>query len=291
MAGERPSMRFRHLVRGPTARAGPWAWAAPAGLCGSLPAGCGAGLEVAGFSVPGDAILLLSAGALLKAVVLGLVLLTWERLGRKRRMREHLRRELRYLRQWADTAGVLRKAGLIHDLNALGWAPAELEACVLNGAELKGARLAGCRMRAANLSGADLQGADLDGADLFGADLSQANLTLASLRGANLRGANLEGAALVKAELDHANLHRANLLHADLHGTRLEGVRLERARFAHGEEGLLRQIVHPSVEDWIRARLDERGCYREAAGLTAGEAARGTAAPSSLPPDLRKRRA
>ncbi len=233
-----------------------------AALAAPLPAGCAGALELSAPLTVGDAWAWLAAGALLNAVVLGALLLAWERLTRARRERAALRRELRYLRLWSDPPGILRKVGLLRDLNALGAVPESLEECLLAGADLKGVRLAGCRLRGARLAGADLQGAELSGADLFGADLGEANLAMSALRGADLRGANLEGASLVKAELEHANLRRANLVNADLHGARLDGVLLERARFALRQEGLFQQTVHPSVEDWIRERLDNQGCYR-----------------------------
>lgn len=189
----------------------------------------------------------------------------WERLVRRRRHREALLRELRHLRPWATAEGVLRKAGLLRDLNALGASPPDLDGCELEGADLRGVGLAGCSLRGANLAGANLQGADLDAADLFGATLSGANLALASLRGTNLRGCDLDGAALIKAQLQRANLHRASLVHTNLQGAALEGTRLTLARFLRPEEGGFQLTVHPSVEDWIRARLASDGRYREAA--------------------------
>jgi uncharacterized protein YjbI with pentapeptide repeats len=212
----------------------------------------------------GTLIVLLAAVVLLNTLLTAAVLLAWERLRRTRRLREALRGELRHLRHLATDEGVQRKAGLLRDLNALGAVPAELDGCELERADLRGVRLAGCSLRGARLAGADLQGAVLDGADLFGGVLAGANLSLASLRGANLRGCDLDGAALIKADLQHANLHRANLVHTDLHGAALEGARLNLARFARPEEGAYQLALHPSVEDWIRARLDDEGRYRDA---------------------------
>ena len=37
---------------------------------------------------------------------------------------------------------------------------------------------------------------------------------------------------------------------------------LDKARFGHGDPDPIRQGVHPSVEDWIRARLDSQGCFQ-----------------------------
>jgi uncharacterized protein YjbI with pentapeptide repeats len=211
----------------------------------------------------GTLIVLLAGVVLLNTLLTTALLLAWERMRRSRRLREALRRELRHLRLLATEDGVQRKAGLLRDLNALGAVPEELEDCELERADLRGVRLAGCSLRGARMAGADLQGAVLDGADLFGTGLAGANLALASLRGANLRGCDLDGAALIKTDLRDANLHRADLVHADLHGAILQGARLVQARFARPEEGAYQLTLHPSVEDWIRERLDAEGRYQE----------------------------
>jgi uncharacterized protein YjbI with pentapeptide repeats len=209
------------------------------------------------------ALLALLAGAvLLNAGLTVALLLGWERVRRRGRLREALLRELAHLRPWSGEEGMLRKAGMLRDLNALGAAPAELDGCELEGADLRGVRLSGCSLRGANLAGADLQGAVLDGADCFGAALAGANLALASLRGASLRGCDLDGAMLAKADLEGANLQRASLVHTNLQAARLAGARLSQARFLRPEAGGFQLTVHPSVEDWIRARLDAEGRYR-----------------------------
>ena len=207
--------------------------------------------------------------AVLNGVVLAGILWAHGRLTRRRAAVERLGRELGYLRTWPGPEGVLRKEGLIRNLNALGVAPVELGEAVLAGARLDGADLRGTRLRGADLRGAQLQGAQLAGADLWGAELAEANLSHAGLQGANLRGAGLENATLVKADLSGANLHRANLVNANLEGVRLEGVRLTRARFALREPGLP-PVVHASIEDWVRERLDEAGCYQEPPGAGGG---------------------
>jgi uncharacterized protein YjbI with pentapeptide repeats len=206
---------------------------------------------------------LLAAALLLNGLLTIALLAAWERLGRRRRLREGLLRELAHLRGWATDEGVRRKAGLLRELDALGVPARDLDACELEGADLRGLRLAGCSLRGANLAGADLQGAVLDGSDCFGARLAGANLALASLRGANLRGCELDGAALIKADLAEANLHRASLVHANLHRATLAGARLTLARFLRPEAGGFQLTVHPSVEDWIRARLDAQGRFRD----------------------------
>lgn len=202
-------------------------------------------------------------GFAVNAVLLGALLPVWNRWSEWRRLRDGLLRELRHLLPGETEEARLRKVGLIRDLNDLGWTPSNLEEVMLPGADLRGVRLDGCNLRSAHLAGADLQGASLIGADLFGADLSGANLALSSLRDANLRGCNLEGARLTKARLEGATLRRANLVNADIQGVQLEQVRLDRARFASGGGASFRSRVHPSVEDWIRARLDGKGYYRE----------------------------
>ncbi len=208
-------------------------------------------------------------GFAVNAVLLGALLPVWNRWSEWRRLRDGLLRELRHLLPGESEEARLRKVGLIRDLNDLGWAPTHLEEVMLPGADLRGVRLDGCNLRSARLAGADLQGASLIGADLFGADLSGANLALSSLRDADLRGCDLEGARLTKARLEGATLRRANLVNADIQGVRLEHARLDRTRFAAGGGASFRSRVHPSVEDWIRARLDGKGYYREEEG--AGE--------------------
>lgn len=210
-------------------------------------------------------------GALINVTLLALFFWFWMRLSGRRERCYNFDQDLRYLRSWAGEEGRLRKQGLIRDINALGAVPADLEAAVLAHADLAGADLHGCNLKGADLRGANLRGAILDGADLWGADLSGAELTMASLRSASLRGVNLEGAELVKARLTGADLHRANLVGTNLHGTDLTRVRLHRTRFAAIEEGSLPGTVHSSVEDWIRERLDEKGCYGSAGNQSAGK--------------------
>ena len=260
--GVRPARAARGLATA-CALTGAAAWA----LTGL--AGCAVSTTLQRPPALGTLLALLAAAVLLNAGVTAALLFGWERLRRASRLRETLLRELRHLRHGDSAEAILRKAGLLRDLNALGEVPEELDGCELEGADLTGVRLAGCSLRGANLAGADLQGAVLDGADLFGAALPGANLALASLAGANLRGCDLEGAVLIKADLRGASLHRATLVQADLHRAHLDGARLEQARFARPEEDSVGFSLHPSVEDWIRARLDREGRFRPAPALAA----------------------
>lgn len=256
----RAPRRKSSLYRGRWAKRGAWLL----GLA-VLAAATGAAWQ-AGF-LGGEgwrALILLGLGALINLLLLAAYLHTREILGRKGEYEALCLRELRYYRLWSADEGILRKVGLIRDLNDSGIVPRELEQIVLPGADLRGIDLSGCSLRGADLREADLQGADLDGADLWGADLSGASLNLASLRGANLRGCRLRGATLLKAKLDGANLHRADLVNANLEGADLEKARLDRARFADGATGELQRAPHHSVEDWIRERLDAKGYYRKA---------------------------
>ena len=204
--------------------------------------------------------------ALVNVTLLALFFWLWMNLNSKRERCFQYNQELRHLRGWGGEEGRLRKQGLIRELNALHAVPGDLEQAVLAHADLAGANLRGCNLKGADLRQANLRGAALDGADLWGADLSGAKLNMASMRAANLRSSNLEGAELVKAQLTGADLHRGNLVNANLHGADLTRVRLERARFGAPAEGSFRQEVHPSVEDWIRERLDENGYYSFAGG-------------------------
>jgi uncharacterized protein YjbI with pentapeptide repeats len=206
-------------------------------------------------------LLLVLEGALANVAVLAAFLEVRERVTHRRQHLALYARELRHLRAWDSAEGILRKVGLIRDLNALGAAPRDLQLAVLAGADLPGCDLRGACLRGADLRGANLQGALLDGADLTDADLSEANLALASLTGISARGVNLEGAALTKALLGQANLSRANLVNTNLHGTDLRTVTLDRARFAEQDAAHFGQALHPSVDDWIRERLDARGHY------------------------------
>jgi hypothetical protein len=245
-------------------RDAPWRRAAPWLLLGlaalTVPAAWQLGLYAEG---GWTMLALLAQGALFNVSAFAGYLALRERWMRREDEATRMLRELRYLRAWAGEEGRLRKAGLIRDLNALGAVPAHLEQIVLAEADLGGADLRGCSLRESDLRGANLQGARLEGADLWGADLSGANLTLASLQGAVLRGCAMRDAQLPKANLEFANLHRADLVNANIEGARLEGANLERVRFAMTEArgGDFPEAIHPSVEDWIRAKLDERGCY------------------------------
>jgi len=209
-----------------------------------------------------DTLLVLIQGALINAMVVGLVLWGWGRAARREALADQYERELRYFRTWSGEEGVLRKTGLIRDLNNLGLAPLDLEQTVMPDARLEGVALKGCNLREADLTGANLQGADLEGADFWGANLQGVNLGMARLMGANFRGANLQGANLVKADLRGGNLHRADLVGANLDGARLEMANLDKARFRQPGNGSVTEIIHPSVEDAIRGRLDQQGRYK-----------------------------
>lgn len=206
-------------------------------------------------------IYLLILTGLTNVLLLGTFLFLHERFREKQRLIELYRRELDYFLAVASEEGVLRKQGLLRSLHNLGASPNALEKAALPGANLAGLNLQNCNLKGANLRGANLRGCTLASADLFGVDLHGADLSMANLRGANLRGADLSSACLVKAELEHANLHRANLVDANLDGVSLDSVRLHKARFAGREPDVLDQTLHPSVEDWIRERLDERGYF------------------------------
>lgn len=214
-------------------------------------------LSTAGWGLLGS----LATGALLSGgVVLG-GLAVRGRILRREALRDQWQRELRYLAAWASEEGILRKAGLIRDLSQFQIEHLALAQVLLPGADLRGCYLAGADLRRADLRRADLQGAILDGADLTGADLSEANLGMASLKQAKLRGCGLEGANLAKAELVGANLVSARLVNANVFGIDFRRVLLDRTRFALSEASDFAAQVHPSVEDWIRERLDGRGYY------------------------------
>jgi uncharacterized protein YjbI with pentapeptide repeats len=229
---------------------------------------CAAGWHWQWFDTgPVGLLLLALEGALLNVALLSLFLDVRNRLTARQQTIARIARELRHLAPWDGNEGVLRKAGLIRDLNALGTTPRDLRQAMLRGADLTGCDLRGADLRGADLSRANLQGVLLDGADLSDADLSQANLALASLAGVNGRGCTFEGAALTKANLAGAMLSRATLVHANLHGTDLRTATLERARFAEPDTGPFGPALHPSVDDWIRERLDARGYFSPAAPL------------------------
>jgi uncharacterized protein YjbI with pentapeptide repeats len=229
----------------------------------------GAGLRWGWFDTGAGGLLLLALeGALINVTLLAAFLALRERLLRRRALIALYRRELGYLRSWASEEGLLRKVGLIRELNALGAAPLDLDQAILRETDLSGCDLRGTSLRGADLRQANLQGSLLDGADLFGADLTGANLALASLAGAAARGANLDRAVLTKARLQGAILSRASLVDANLHGVDLRETALDRARFARRDGGAIGESVHPSVDDWIRARLDAKGCYAGEAPVT-----------------------
>lgn len=69
------------------------------------------------------------------------------------------------------------------------------------------------RLNAMAVAGAELAGRRLDGADLRSADLRDARLQDTTLRGADLGEATLAGASLRHADLRGANVGQANLAH------------------------------------------------------------------------------
>jgi len=234
----------------------------------SLGGAVGIGCAAAGLLGNGGwgMLLTLLVGALLNAgFVLGA--LAYRRTSAEREaLREHWQRELRHLATWGSEEGILRKAGLLHDLSTLKASGLALGQILLSGADLRGCHLAHADLRSADLKGCNLQGAVLDGADLSGADLTGANLSLTSLKDAVLRGSALQGANLSKSEMAGANLARANLVNANVHGVDLATTTLDKTRFALREASNFAAEVHPSVEDWIRERLDGRGFYTNESG-------------------------
>jgi hypothetical protein len=221
-------------------------------------------------------LLTLLVGALLNAgMVLGALALRRHSAEREA-LREQWQRELRHLATWGSEEGILRKAGLIHDLSTLKASGLALGQMLLSGADLRGCHLAHADLRGADLKGANLQGAVLDSADLSGADFTGANLSMTSLKAATLRGCALQEANLSKADVTGANLARANLVNANVHGVDLATTLLDRTRFALREASNFAADVHPSVEDWIRERLDGRGFYTNATGPTAQQDVNGT---------------
>lgn len=253
-------------------------------LAGAALGSAGAALGVLGTAGWG-LLAALFVGALLNAgIVVGALSLRRRREERDA-LREQWLRELRHLAAWGSEEGILRKAGLLHDLSTLKADGMALRQMRLSGADLRGCHFASADLRGADLKGADLQGAVLDRADLAGADLTDANLSMASLRGASLRGCSLEGATLAKAEVEGAILVRANLVNANVYGVDFSGAVLERTRFGLREAGDFAAQVHPSVEDWIRERLDARGFYTNSAANPApqGESQAGGESREDLP--------
>ncbi len=212
-------------------------------------------------AIPEQTILLLVTGGLLNVIFLGIYLNLHERFSRTSRMIDRFQRELRYNLSIASEEGILRKQGLVRELNQLGSRPNFMEQAELSGADFAGADLRKCNLRGAVLREANLQGSRLAGADMFGADLSGANLSMADLSDANLRSADLSSARLVKAELSRANLQRAELVDANLEGAKLDRAHFQNTRFAQRNTERLDRTFHPSVDDWIRERLDEQGCF------------------------------
>ena len=185
-----------------------------------------------------------------------------ERLTWRRRERRRCQRELGYFLTVGGREGSTRVQGLVRELNELGATPRSLAGALLPGIDLSGADLTGTSLRGAQLPEANLHGAELAGAELFGCDLTGAMLSLANLQGANLRSSNLTGAKLVKARLTGADLQRAVLVDANVDGVELAQVSLELAQFARPDGDEIPQSLHPSVEDWVRERLDPEGRFR-----------------------------
>lgn len=212
--------------------------------------------------LPLRTIYLVGLTAAANALVFVALLALLERVAWRRRERRRCQRELGYFLTVGGSEGSARVQGLVRELNALGARPRTLAGALLPGIDLSGADLTGTSLRGAQLLAANLHGAELAGADLFGCNLSDAVLSLANLQGANLRSCDLTGAKLVKARLTGADLHRAVLVDANVDGVELAQVSLELAQFARPDGDDMPQALHPSVEDWVRERLDAEGRYR-----------------------------
>ena len=109
-------------------------------------------------------------------------------------------------------------------------AGAQLEECILDGADLNNADLAG-----ANLAGASLVSASFQFASLVSANLNSAHLKDASGQAANLTGANLFVADLTGTELANAQLTGAFLAGATYSDTILFNADLTGADFTRSE--------------------------------------------------------
>ncbi len=202
-----------------------------------------------------------AALAVCNALSVWLALWLWERHQHPLRRVRQLLWELHCCKLWPGEEPRMRKEALLQELSILGATAVNLENAALEHANLAGVVLKNPNLNSANLAHANLRGAELQRAALFGANLAHAEGSHVDLRGANLRGANLRNANLIKADLRNANLHRAVLIGANLEGAKLEGARLHLANFADVQTGVFEQI-HPSIEDWIRADLDDCGRYQ-----------------------------
>jgi len=150
-------------------------------------------------------ILVEAHGLLFDLLVLGVLVLWLQKLGKWQLTVMRYREEIEDYLGWNDKRAMYKIVANIKRLNHHN-----ITNIILTEAFLKNAYLV-----KANLMEADLDGADLREAYLMDIDLTNANLIGANLRGADLTDANLTGADLTNADLRGAKL-RTNLSGANL---------------------------------------------------------------------------
>ena len=162
-------------------------------------------------------------------LVIGILILSLNKLAEKRIENKRYLDEIDDFRGWKSEEAAYRIAGSIKRLKRNGFkGEINLRNCYLSPADLTQENLLDYispYLSGINLEKADLRRANLRGADLREANLMGASLYRADLRGADLKGANLKGANLHRATLRGANFHKADLHRASLEGTDLVGVK------------------------------------------------------------------
>ncbi|MBN2533124.1 MAG: pentapeptide repeat-containing protein [Spirochaetales bacterium] len=182
-------------------------------------------------------------GIFFDIVLLGLFLLIFELLrGRKRKI-DRYREELEDIFFWNEKEGILKKAGIIRRLSALG---AKIK-------ELSGIVLAGADINKVNLEGATLEGADLSGVKLNDSLLNRIIFTRHAVatkqeiifsmetRFTRISGAELNNARICDAECACMDFSGIQMMYAKLNRTNLKSAVFHKAilRFAEMKEALL----------------------------------------------------
>lgn len=162
-------------------------------------------------------ILVEAHGMLFDILVIGVFILSLNKLAEKRIENQKYLDEIDDFRGWKSSEAAFRIAGNIKRLNRNRCkSKINLVTCYLSSVDLYGENLRGANLTNATLMGADLTKTDLTGAIIRGANLIGTNLAGTDLKGTDLRGADLRGADLRGANLRGADLRVLDPSTADI---------------------------------------------------------------------------
>lgn len=200
-------------------------------------------------------------GMLFDILVIGIFILSLNRLAEKRIENQRYLDEIDDFRGWNSKEAAYKIAGNIRRLNRNGFkGRINLHECYMHSVDLRKVTLIGANLEKTDLTNANLEGAyfrnaNLRGAKLVKAKLDKASLMRTNLEEANLVEANLQGADLLKANLVNSNLKEAKLNNANLYGANLKGVDFQEADLNGVKTFLFIQQL-AEVKSLYKAKLD-----------------------------------